>query len=182
MYNTILLVNSTLYFYFISLQREFFNHKTHWCQGRTQLYSIFFFRHNCNKSLWKNIFLVISHSCTSPLVCAPPQLPLLPSPTNCAVGDLQRLIFVNIQSPNKFTVKPKIVSHLTSSQESLKHKSTFTFTLRIIYPSTRSMAQLDISPDNENTHIRPYTNKGFRPATDKDAILAELLQHEEEKF
>ena len=43
-------------------------------------YHWFYFSHNCNKSLWKNILLVISHSCNSPLVCAPPQLPLFTSP------------------------------------------------------------------------------------------------------
>ena len=66
----------------------------------------FFFRHNCKKSLWKNIFLVSSHSCTSPLVRAPPQLPLVPSPTTCAVDDFQRLIFGNSQPPDKFTGNP----------------------------------------------------------------------------
>ena len=34
-----------------------------------------------NKSLCKNIFLVSLRLCTSPLVCAPPQLTLPPSPT-----------------------------------------------------------------------------------------------------
>ena len=41
----------------------------------------FFFRHNFNISLRKNIFLVSSHSRPLPLVCAPPQLTLYPSPT-----------------------------------------------------------------------------------------------------
>ena len=40
----------------------------------------------------------------------------------CAVDDFERLRFGNSQSHNKFTGKPKIVSHLTSSQESLKQK------------------------------------------------------------
>ena len=44
------------------------------------------------------------------------------------------------------------------------------------------MAQPDVSPDSENTHIRPSINKGFRPATDNDTILAVLLQHEEDNF
>ena len=39
-------------------------------------YLPFFFRHNCNKSLWKNTFLVSLLSQPSPLVCAPPQLSL----------------------------------------------------------------------------------------------------------
>ena len=150
--------------------------------GKNSAIFCFFFRRNCKKSPWNNIFLVSSHSCTSPLVSSPPQLPPPPSPTTCAVDDFQRLRFGDSQSPNKFTGNPKIVSHPTSSQEILKHKSTFTFTLRTIYPSTRSTAQPNISPDSENTHIRPSTNKGFRPATDNDAILAALLQHEEDNF
>ena len=44
------------------------------------------------------------------------------------------------------------------------------------------MAQSDISPDSENAHVRPYINKGFRPATDNDTILAALLQQEEDNF
>ena len=112
--------------------------------GKNSVIFCFFFRHNCNKSLWKNIFLVRSQSHTSPLVSAPPQLTLSFSPTTCAVDNFQRLIFDNSQSPNMFTRKPKIVSQPTSSQESLKHKSTFTFTLHTIYPSTSSMAQSDI--------------------------------------
>ena len=41
----------------------------------------FFFRHNFNRSLCKNIFLVSSHSRPLPLVRAPPQLTPSPSPT-----------------------------------------------------------------------------------------------------
>ena len=44
------------------------------------------------------------------------------------------------------------------------------------------MAHPDISSDSENIHIRPSINKGFRPATDNDAILAALLQHKEDNF
>ena len=44
------------------------------------------------------------------------------------------------------------------------------------------MAQPDISPETENTHLRPPINKGFLPATDNDTILAALLQHEEDNF
>ena len=128
----------------------------------------------------KELFLVILHSCTSLLVRAPPQLPLSPSLTTCAVDNFQRLIYGNSQSPNKFIGNPKIVSQKTSPQESLKHKSTFTFILRTIYSSTRSMAQPDISPDSKNTHIRPSSNKGFRFATNNDAILSASLQHKED--
>ena len=71
-----------------------------------------------------------------PLVRATPLLNFLPSPTTCAVDNFQHLRF-----GNKFTGKPKIVSHPTSSQESLKHKSMLTFQFHTIYPYTRSMAR-----------------------------------------
>ena len=116
-------------------------------------YLPFFFRHNCNKSLRKNIFLVSLHLCKSPLDCAHPQLPSSPSPITCAVDGFQHFRLGNSQSPNKFTGKPKIVSHPTSSQERLKLKSTFTFTLCIIYLSTRSMEHPDIYPDSKK---HPY--------------------------
>ena len=41
MYNTILLVDISPYFYLISFQREFSNRKKQWCQGRTQWSSVF---------------------------------------------------------------------------------------------------------------------------------------------
>ena len=104
-------------------------------------YVVFFFRRNFNISLCKNIFLVSSYSCTSPLVGAPPQMTLSPSPTTCAVDDFQHLRFGNSQSPDKFTGKPKIVSHPTISKERLKHKPMLTFKLRTIYPYTRPMAR-----------------------------------------
>ena len=40
----------------------------------------------------------------------------------CAVYDIQHVIFGNSQSSDKFTGKPKIFSHPTSSQESLKQQ------------------------------------------------------------
>ena len=46
----------------------------------------------------------------------------------------------------------------------------------------RSAAQLDISPDSENTHIGPFINQGFLPTTDNDTTLAALLQHTEYNF
>ena len=75
--------------------------------GKNTVILRFIFRYNCNKSLWKKIFLVSLHSCTSPLVCEPSQLPLLTSPTTCEVDYFQRLIFGNSKSPDKFTGKPK---------------------------------------------------------------------------
>ena len=158
MYNKIWLVNSTLSFHLISLQKKFLIIKTV-VSGKTSVIFSFFFLHNCNKSLWKNIFLVSLHSCNLPLVHATLQLTLSPSPTTCAIDYFQCFIFGNSQYTNKFTVNSKVVIHLTSSQESLKHKSTFAFTLHTIYPSTRSMAQTNIPPHNENTHIMPCINK-----------------------
>ena len=119
---------------------------------------VFFFRRNFNKSLCKNIFLVISHSRPLPLVGAPPKLTLLPSPTTCAVENFQRLRFVNSQSLDKFTGNPKIVSHSKSSQESLKHQSIFTFTFRTIYPSTRSMS-CRIVPKRGGQVFETYSQK-----------------------
>ena len=119
------------------------NHIKQWCQGRMRN-SVFPSDTTATNHCGRTYFLVSSHSRPSPLVRAPPQLTLFPSPNTCAVDDFQRLRFGNSQSPEKFTGNPKIFSHPISSQESLKHKSTFTFTLRTIYPSTRSMAQPDI--------------------------------------
>ena len=42
--------------------------------------------------------------CTSPT-------DISPSPTTCTIVDFQQLIFRNSRSPDKFTVKPTIVSH-----------------------------------------------------------------------
>ena len=75
--------------------------------GKNSVIFRFLFRHNRNKSPWKNIFLMISHSRISPLVSAPPQLPLFPSPTTFVVDNFQRLRFGNSQSPDKFTGNPK---------------------------------------------------------------------------
>ena len=79
-----------------------------------------------NKSLCKNIFLVSSRLCTSPLVCAPPQLTLFTSPTTP-----QRLGMRAVYNFERF----RLGSLLTNSQESVNHKSKFTFkfTLRTIY-------------------------------------------------
>ena len=75
--------------------------------GKNSVIFRFFLRHNYKKSLWENIFLVSLHSCTSPLVRAPHQLPLSSPPTTCVVDDSQRLRFGNSQSPEKFTGKPR---------------------------------------------------------------------------
>ena len=64
-----------------------------------------------NKSLRKNIFLVSSRLCTSPLVCAPPQLTLFTSPTTPStpwhVRSIQFRTLEILQSPDKFTGKRK---------------------------------------------------------------------------
>ena len=100
------LVNCYLCFYPISSQREFSNRKIHLRQGRTKWCCVFF-QWNFNKSLCKTIFLVRSHLRTSSLVCAPPQLTLLPSPDTCVVDNFQSLRFGNSQSTYKLTVKYK---------------------------------------------------------------------------
>ena len=127
-----------------------------------------------NKSLCKNIFLVSSRLCTSPLVRASPQLTLslhlqpLQCPVMCAVDNFWRLIFYNSQSPDKFTGNPLIVSLPTSSQESMKCKPTFTFTftLRIIY---------------EVNGTAQYIKRCW-PSTNNDAILSVSSQHKEDNF
>ena len=50
------------------------------CVREELIYLPFFFRHNLNRSLCKNICLVISYSRPLPLVRAPPQLTLFLSP------------------------------------------------------------------------------------------------------
>ena len=80
-------------------------------------------------------------------------LPFLQRPSMCAVDNFQRLIFGSLP---------------TSSQESVIQKSTFTFTftLRTIY---------------EVNGTARYIERCW-PATDNDAILATLLQHNEDNF
>ena len=80
MYNTIWLVNSSISFYFITSQREFSNCKNS-CFREELSDVVFFFRINCNISLYKNIVLVGSHSRPLSLVCVPPHMTLFPSPT-----------------------------------------------------------------------------------------------------
>ena len=112
-----------------------------------------------NKSLCRNIFLVSLRFCESPLVRAPPNwhfllhLPPLQRPGICAVDNFQHLRFGSLQ---------------TSSQESVKHTSTFTFifTLRTIYEVNDTAWYL----------------KRCWPATNNYAILAALLQHNKDKF
>ena len=85
----------------------------------------------------------------------------------CEVDNFQRLIFGNSRSPKNFTGKPKIVSLPTSSQESVKHKSTFTFkfTLRTIY----------------KVNVTAWYIERCWPATNNYATPAAFLQHEEDR-
>ena len=150
------IVNSYLYLYPINLQREFSNCKTQLCQGRTQW---------CQEIIVKeHIFgeFALVHltfgSCPSPTETSPFTHHSFNGPDMCAVDHLQRLIFGNSQSPNKFTEKSKIVSIPTSSQESVKQKSMFMFIfkLRTIYVVNDTAQYLE----------RCWT------ATDNDTIIA----------
>ena len=64
-----------------------------------------------NKSLCKNIFLVSSRLCTSPLVCASPQLKFFTSPTTPSTPrHVRSRKFPTLdiwKSPDKFTEKRK---------------------------------------------------------------------------
>ena len=133
MYILIWLVNISLSFYPITLQRELSNWKTHFFQGRTQW---------CQQiTVQEHIFgeFALVHLtfglCTSPTDTFCFTYHPFNVPGMYAVDNFQRLIFGNSQLSKKFTGKPKIVSLPTSSRESVKHKSTFTFTLtlRTIY-------------------------------------------------
>ena len=89
--------------------------------GKTSVIIRFFFTHNCNKSLWKNIFLVSSHLrthltfslCTSPTATFPfayhlhsRRFPNLEIRQWSVTKQVHRKAY-NSQSPDKFTGKPK---------------------------------------------------------------------------
>ena len=107
-------------------------------------------------------------SWTSPNDTAPFTYQPFNVPGMCAEEKFQPWGFGNSWSPEKFTGKPKIVSLPTSSQESVKHKSlfTFTFTLYTIY---------------EVNGTAQYPEKRWT-ATDNDTTLAALLQQKEDDF
>ena len=90
----------SLSFYVISSQREFFNRKNSGVKEEVS---------DVNKSLCKNILLVSSRLCTSPLVRAPPKLTLFTSPTTPSTPRHMRsrqFSTLDIwQSPDKFTGK-----------------------------------------------------------------------------
>ena len=157
------LVNSSLYFYPITPEREFSNCEMQLYQGRTQW---------CQQiTVQEHIFgeFVIVHltfgSWTSLTDTFPFTYHPFNGPSMCAVDNFQPLIFGNNQSPDKLTGKPKIASLPKILQESVKQKSTltFTFTLRTIY---------------EVNGTARYLERCW-PATDNDTIIAALLQYEE---
>ena len=106
MCNTIILVNSALSFYHIIPQHNFFNNKKQWCQGRTQLSSVFSQTQLQKITGEEQIFgeLAFVHltfgSCTSPTAT-------FPFTYHLRVDNFKRLIFGKSQPPDKFTGKPK---------------------------------------------------------------------------
>ena len=160
------LVNSSLYFYPITLQRECSNRKTQLCHVITQWCQQITVKEHLSGE-FALVHLTFSF-CISPTDTFPFTYHPFNGPGMCAVDNLQRLRFDNSQSPDKFTGKPKIVSLRTSSQESVKHTSTFTFTftLRTIYKVNGTARYI----------------KRCWPATNNGAILSVLLQHKEEIF
>ena len=105
MYITIWLVKSSLSFYPITSQREFYNRKTQLCQGRTQW---------CQQiTVQEHIFgeFAIVHLtcgfCTSATDIFPFTYHPFIGPGMCAVENFQKLRFGNSQSPDKFTENPK---------------------------------------------------------------------------
>ena len=115
--------NNSPFFYVITSQCKFSNSKTQLCQGRTQWCCVFLQIKLQQITVQEHIF--------GDFALAPINFSLCASPTDtfsftyhpiCEVNDFQRLIFGNSQSYGKFTGKPKIVSHPTSSQESLKQQ------------------------------------------------------------
>ena len=104
------------------------------------------------ESLCKNILSVSSRLCTSYLVRAPPQLKLPPSPTTpWTAPECARSTISNAWD---FSV----VGHPRISQESVKHKSSFTFTFTL----------LNIYEVNDKSRYI----ESLSPATDNDAIIA----------
>ena len=92
----------SLSFYVISSQREFSNRKNSGVREEGS---------DVNKSLCENILFVSLRLCTSPLVCAPPQLTLFTSPTTPStprhICSRQFSTLEILQSPDKFTGKRK---------------------------------------------------------------------------
>ena len=146
-----------------------FNHKKQWCQVRTQLSSVFYSDTTAIDNCGITYFWCVSSRAPNLWFVYFPNwhFPLHLPPTQYTVSNAWYLA---------------IISHPTSLQEILEQKSIFTFTLRTIYPSTRSMEQHNKSPYRKNDHIRPSINKWFRPATNSDATLTALIQHDEGNF
>ena len=105
MYIAILLVKTSLYFYIITLQREFSNSKTQLCQVRTQW---------CQKNHCARTYFWLVCACAPHLLFI--QLPHwyfsftyqpFKGPVVYVVENFQCLIFFNCQSPDKITVNLK---------------------------------------------------------------------------
>ena len=124
----ILLFNISLSFYPITSQHDLSNSKTQLCQVRTQWCCVFLQTQLQHFTVKEHIFGKFTLAnltfglCTSPTEYFPFTYHPLNVHTMCVVDGLQRLRFVNSQSPDKFTVNTKIVSHLTSLQEIPKHQ------------------------------------------------------------
>ena len=161
-----LIGNSSLYFYPITPQHKCSNHNIQLCQGRTQWCQ----QITVQEHLFGEFALVqlTFYSCTYPTDNSPFTYYTFNGPGMCAVEKFQCLRFGNSQSPDMFMGKPKIISLLNSPQESLKHKSMFTFkfTLSTIY---------------EVNGTAWYTKRCWH-ATNNDAIISAFLQHEEDKI
>ena len=75
----------------------------------------FFFRHNCNKSLWKNIFLASLYLQPSPLVRAPAQMTIFPSPNY--------LLLCSLLSARPSTVSPFLWKTIYNASNALSTSS-----------------------------------------------------------
>ena len=110
-----------------------------------------------NKLLCNNILFVSLRLCTLPLVHAHPQLTLYTSPTTPSTApSCARSTISN-------TWDLAIVGHPTSSQESVKHKSLFTFTFILC-----TIYKVNV--------VAQYLER-CSPTTDNNVIIAALLQH-----
>ena len=87
----------------------------------------------------------------------------------CAVDDFQRFIFGNSQSSNKFSGNTKIVSHPTSSQESLKQKVDFYI---YIAHHLRGQWHIPISPQTAKT---PFLGSYYFPVICPTHIIPSCL-------
>ena len=165
MYIIIWLVNSSLSFYLITFQREFYNRKKQLCQARTHQFQQITVQENLFGDfaiVHLNFDLCTSPTDTFPFTYQPHNVPRM-----CKVVNFQRLRFDNSQSPDKYTGKPKIVSLPKNSKEGVK-KRTFMFTFIL-----RTIQKVNVTAQ--------YIERCW-PATNNNSIISILLQHEEDNF